>query len=60
MKIIGFVIALIFGKVEKNFNQQVVILSTFSDLIGGFIYGSFFWRTVTTKKYRKSETIGSI
>lgn len=42
MKIIGFVIALIFGKVEKNFNQEVVILSTFSDLIGGFIYGSFF------------------
>ncbi|WP_433629136.1 sensor histidine kinase [Chryseobacterium cucumeris] len=42
MKITGFVIALFFGKVEKNFNQQVVILSTFSDLIGGFIYGSFF------------------
>ncbi|MDR6371031.1 sensor histidine kinase YesM [Chryseobacterium bernardetii] len=42
MKIIGFIIAFIFGKVEKNFNQEVVILSTFSDLIGGFIYGSFF------------------
>lgn len=42
MKIIGFLIAVIFGKVEKNFNQEVVILSTFSDLIGGFIYGSFF------------------
>ncbi|MDR4890571.1 MULTISPECIES: sensor histidine kinase [unclassified Chryseobacterium] len=42
MKIIGFLIAVAFGKVEKNFNQEVVILSTFSDLIGGFIYGSFF------------------
>ncbi|WP_426483175.1 sensor histidine kinase [Chryseobacterium sp. R2ACT005] len=42
MKIIGFLIAFAFGKIEKNFNQEVVILSTFSDLIGGFIYGSFF------------------
>ncbi|KAB1228723.1 sensor histidine kinase [Chryseobacterium viscerum] len=42
IKIIGFMISLAFGAVEKNFNKEVAILSTFSDLIGGFIYGSFF------------------
>ncbi|WP_347219387.1 sensor histidine kinase [Chryseobacterium sp.] len=42
MKIIGFLIALAFGTIEKNFNRETFIFTTFSDLIDGFIYGSFF------------------
>lgn len=42
MKIIGFMISLAFGTVEKNFNRETFILSSFSDGIDGFIYGSFF------------------
>ena len=42
MKAIGFFIALIFGNIERNFNKETFILTTFSDLMDGFIYGSFF------------------
>lgn len=42
MKIIGFLISLTFGTIEKNFNRETLIFTTFSDLIDGFIYGSFF------------------
>lgn len=38
----GFIIALIFDNVERNFNQQTFILSLFSDFMDGVIYGSFF------------------
>lgn len=42
MKIIGFVIAFGFDTIERNFNQETFILSLFSDLLEGIIYGSFF------------------
>lgn len=42
MKMIGFLISLVFGTIEKNFNRETLIFTTFSDLIDGFIYGSFF------------------
>ena len=42
MKGTGFLIALVFGNIERNFNSQTLVLSTFSDLMDGFIYGSFF------------------
>lgn len=42
MKIIGFIIAFAFDTIERNFNQQTLILTSFSDLLDGFIYGSFF------------------
>lgn len=42
MKIISFLIALAFGTIEKNFNRETLIFTSFSDLIDGFIYGSFF------------------
>lgn len=42
MKMIGFLISLTFGTIEKNFNRETLIFTTFSDLIDGFIYGSFF------------------
>lgn len=42
MNTIGLLIAFAFDNIERNFNQQTLILSTFSDLLDGFIYGSFF------------------
>lgn len=42
MQVIGFLIALVFDKIEQNFNQQTFILSLFSDFLDGIIYGSFF------------------
>ncbi|MDR2234845.1 MAG: histidine kinase [Chryseobacterium sp.] len=51
MKAAGLMIALIFGTVEKNFNREVLMISTFSDLLDGFIYGSFF---LAYRYYRKN------
>lgn len=42
MQTIGFIIAFAFDNIERNFNQQTLILNTFSQLLDGFIYGSFF------------------
>lgn len=42
MNVIGFLISLTFGTIERNFNQETLMLSTLSNLIDGFIYGSFF------------------
>ena len=42
MQLIGFLIALVFDKIEQNFNQQTLILSLFSNFLDGVIYGSFF------------------
>ncbi len=42
MKTIGFIIAFAFDNIERNFNQQTLILTSFSNLLDGFIYGSFF------------------
>lgn len=42
MQTIGFIIAFAFDNIERNFNQQTLILTTFSNLLDGFIYGSFF------------------
>ena len=42
MQFIGFIIALIFNNVSRNFNQETLMLTTFSYLLNGFIYGSFF------------------
>ena len=39
---LGLIIALIFGNFERNFNQETFILSNSSNLLDGFIYGSFF------------------
>ena len=42
VKLLGYIIALAFGTVERNFNSKTLTLSTFSDFMDGFIYGSFF------------------
>ncbi|MEJ5052670.1 sensor histidine kinase [Sphingobacterium sp. MYb382] len=42
MLVSGFSIALLFDTVARNFNRNTFILSTFSNFLDGFIYGSFF------------------
>lgn len=42
MKLSGFLIALAFNTIERNFNQKTFFFSLFSDFLNGFIYGSFF------------------
>lgn len=59
MQLIGFLIALIFDKIEQNFNQQTFVLSLFSDFLDGFIYGSFFlayYYYNNNKKYQQQLT----
>lgn len=41
MKVLGLLIAFGFDNVERNFNRQTLIISTFSNLLDGIIYGSF-------------------
>jgi sensor histidine kinase YesM len=41
MQVIGFVIALIFNNVEKNFNLKTFTYTIFNHFLDGFIYGSF-------------------
>jgi sensor histidine kinase YesM len=41
MQIIGFIIALIFNNIEKNFNPKTFTYTTFNHFLDGFIYGSF-------------------
>mgnify|MGYP002621704990 CR=1 FL=1 len=42
MLLTGFLIALAFGNVVRNFNPQTLTVSLFSDFLNGIIYGSFF------------------
>lgn len=42
MQTFSLVIAIIFGNVERNFHTESFILNTFTLLLDGFIYGSFF------------------
>jgi sensor histidine kinase YesM len=42
MLLIGFLIALAFGNVARNFNADTLTISVFSHFLDGFIYGSFF------------------
>lgn len=42
MKIVGFILAVLFNTVERNFNKETILLSSFSELMNGLIYGSFF------------------
>ncbi|MFN3848079.1 MAG: sensor histidine kinase [Spirosomataceae bacterium] len=42
MKMIGFIVSFSFDTIERNFNQETLLFTVFSDLLDGFIYGSFF------------------
>lgn len=55
IKLIGFIIAILFNTVSRNFNQETLILSTFSNLLDGFIYGSFYLVYQYYKKNQKQQ-----
>jgi sensor histidine kinase YesM len=60
MQILSFIIAFIFGNVERNFNLNTFILTTFSHLLDGLIYGSFFlayYYYIKNKKYRENLAV---
>ncbi len=42
MQLLALAIAIVFNNVARNFNQETFTLSTFTYLLDGFIYGSFF------------------
>ena len=42
MLLIGFLIAVAFGNLERNFNPHTLTISLFSSFLNGVIYGSFF------------------
>lgn len=55
MKILGLIIALAFDTFQRNFNTQTLLLSTFSELMDGLIYGSFFLAYHYYKKHNKNQ-----
>ncbi len=42
MHLNGLILAVIFDTFERNFNQRTFLLTTFTNFLNGFIYGSFF------------------
>jgi sensor histidine kinase YesM len=42
MTVIKLLLAFIFDTFERNFNEETLYLNLFSELLDGFIYGSFF------------------
>lgn len=55
VKFLELVIAVIFDNVERNFNSSTFIQSTFTHLLDGFIYGSFFLVFYYYKKNRQQQ-----
>lgn len=55
MKILGLCISLAFDTFERNFNQETLILSTLSEIMDTFIYGSFFLAFYYYKKNKKKQ-----
>jgi hypothetical protein len=55
LQLIGFLIAILFDNVERNFNQETFILASFTYLLDGFIYGSFFLAYTYYKKNKKQS-----
>lgn len=57
MQVIGLVIALIFDNFEKNFNPQTLTLNLISNILNGFIYGSFFLTYYYFRTAQKNQII---
>ncbi len=55
MKTIGLVLAFLFDTFERNFNSKTLILSTFSEFMDAFIYGSFFLAYYYYQKNKKNQ-----
>jgi hypothetical protein len=51
----SLVIAITFGNVERNFSWEIFTLTTFSFLLDGFIYGSFFLAYIYYNKNRRDQ-----
>ncbi|AZA48465.1 hypothetical protein EG346_09845 [Chryseobacterium carnipullorum] len=56
MKILGVFISLVFDTFERNFNQQSLALSTLSEIMNTFIYGSFFLAFYYYQKNKKNKS----
>ena len=55
MQAFNLVIAFIFDNIERNFKQEIFIHTTFTYLIDGFIYGSFFLAYDYYKKNKRNH-----
>jgi len=57
MQFIGLMVAMLFNNVERNFNVETLRLSSFSYLLDGIIYGSFFLVFYYYKKNAKQQAL---
>lgn len=55
MKLLGLCISLAFNTFERNFNQETLILSTLSEIMDTFIYGSFFLAFYYYQKNKRKQ-----
>ncbi|WP_167375300.1 sensor histidine kinase [Chryseobacterium oleae] len=55
MKLLGLCISLAFNTLERNFNQETLILSTLSETMDTFIYGSFFLAFYYYQKNKRKQ-----
>lgn len=55
LQIIAFIIAVVFGNVERNFNWETSTLSSLTYLLDGFIYGSFYLAYSYYNKYKRHQ-----
>lgn len=55
MKLLGLCISLAFDTFERNFNQETLILSTLSEIMDTFIYGSFFLAFYYYQKNKRKQ-----
>lgn len=55
MQLVGFIIAICFDNVEKNFNRETMIFSTFHYLLNGIVYGSFYLAYYYYKKDKEHQ-----
>ncbi len=55
MNISGLILAFIFDTFERNFNQKTFLLTTFTNFLNGFIYGSFFLAYYYYQKNKENQ-----
>ena len=55
MHLNGLLLAFIFDTFERNFNQKTFLLSTFTNFLDGFIYGSFFLAYYYYQKNKQNQ-----
>lgn len=55
MNLNGLILTFIFDTFERNFNQKTFLLTTFTNLLNGFIYGSFFLAYYYYQKNKENQ-----